>query len=378
LIKILNRNLKNKKYIFVYDLNTTQQTMTVKNTLFILLSIILIYGCKGKSTQDSTHTETSSIPYGEYNKIDTTGYFMYHSDDFPDNLNIIRKDDKAGVIDAENNLIIPCIYESIEGMYRNHELLGVRRTEDRRCGMINFKTGRLVIPYDYHSFDRVSHTDRYIKAYTDGQKYCIIDLKTEDVIIPPRYWTIWAHGGYFFCNEGDNRFKLIDSTNTVVSSHIYNGVRGWSDKNGSLGFIVKRNGQFGVMMNKGNGFSEVIPCEYDDISDFYSGMFIPTDPIQVLQKDGKYGILSTTGKILIPCEYDEFSDEFIDGLISTSRNNKWGLVDVDKDILTEVAPCIYDTLKWYFPEDNGTSKIKAIGIILNERTDTIDYEKHIR
>lgn len=355
--------------------------MIGKNLLLILLVLGMLCGCKEKAAQINTDTISYTEDYdasGIGNKIDTTGCFMYHSDDFPENLNVIRKDGKAGVIDHENNIVVPCIYESIEGMYRNHELLGVRRTEDRRCTLIEYRTGRQILPFDYHSLDRISHTDRYIQAYCEGQKHCIIDLEEERVVIPPRYWTIWAHGGYFFCNEGNSRFKLIDSTNTIVTPQIYDGVTGWSDNNGSLGFIVQRDGQYGVMMNKGNGFKEVVPCEYDNITDFYSGMFIPVDPIQILKKNGKYGILSTTGKVLLPCEYDEFSDEFIEGMITTSKDNKWGLIEVCKDTLTEVAPCVYDTLIWDFPEDKNSQKVRAIGIVSNGRADTIDYKKYMR
>jgi len=355
--------------------------MIGKNIVLMLLVTVALYSCKDKSTRTNTTTTyntENSERGGKGSKIDTTGCFMYHPDDFPDDMNVIRKDEKAGVIDSENNIIVPCIYVSIEGMFRNHELLVVRRTEDRHCTLIDYKTGRQILPFDFHSLNRISHTDRYIQAYCEGQKHCIIDLKEERVVIPPRYWTIWAHGGYFFCNEGNSRFKLIDSTNTVVSSQIYENVMGWNDKNGSLGFIVQRDGQYGVMMNKGNGFKEVVPCEYDYITDFYSGMYIPIDPIQVLKKNGKYGILSTTGNILLPCEYDEFSDEFIEGLITTSKDGKWGLVNIFKDKIEEVAPCIYDTLTWYFPEDKDPQKVQAVGIVLNDRTDTIDYEKYIR
>ncbi len=355
--------------------------MEIKNFISILLITVLICSCKEKPKQHDTQTDTSQDFYSQNNiegeeitkeKIDTTGCFMYHPEDFPDHLKVIRKDEKAGVIDTDNHLIVPCIYASIEGMYRNYELLGVRRTEDRRCGMIDFKTGQLVIDYDYHSFDRISHTDRFIKAYTDGQKYCILDVETESVAIPPKYWTIWAHGGYFFCNEGNNRYKLIDSTNTVVSDYIYDKVYGWDDKKGSLGFIVRREGQYGVMMKKSGEFKEVVPCEYDDISELNPSAYVPVNPLLVLMKNNKYGIVSTKGEILLPCEYDKLSEGLELGMLKMSRDNKWGLVEVYKDKINEVAPCIYDNLSIEVSEDR---EIKAFGTITDVRTDTIDYQK---
>lgn len=56
-----------------------------------------------------------------------------------------------------------------------------------------------------------------------------------------------------------------------------------------------------------------------------------------------YGVVSKNNKIVVPFEYDEIVNTFSSGLINVCKNDKWGCLDLEGNI---VIPLIYD---WIFP-----------------------------
>lgn len=63
-----------------------------------------------------------------------------------------------------------------------------------------------------------------------------------------------------------------------------------------------------------------------------------------IEFDGTYyGVVSKNNKIVVPFEYDEIVNTFSSGLINVCKNDKWGSLDLDGNI---VIPLIYD---WIFP-----------------------------
>ena len=80
------------------------------------------------------------------------------------------------------------------------------------------------------------------------------------------------------------------------------------------------------------GGVEVLPCEYDYISDFHEGY-------ASVEICGKCGLIDEDAKIVVPCKYDNFL-RFNDGLAAVCLNGKWGAVNCEGK---EVVACVYNT-----------------------------------
>ena len=93
---------------------------------------------------------------------------------------------------------------------------------------------------------------------------------------------------------------------------------------------VKKDGKWGYIDKTGK---EVVPCQYDNALGF-------SDGLAVVEKGGKCGYIDKTGKEVIPCKYDVESD-FSDGLAAVGKGGKFGFIDKNGK---EVTPCRYDSV----------------------------------
>ena len=139
-----------------------------------------------------------------------------------------------------------------------------------------------------------------------------------------------------------------------------------------LARVQNRNSEWGFINTKGE---EVIPCIYDDVSNF-------SDGLACVSLNMKYGYINKHGDIVIPLVYNsayhsiycfEFSEDlalarlnyeygyinkegigvipciyenalpFSDGLASVELNNKWGFINHNGEV---VIPFLYDDVPW--------------------------------
>ena len=109
-------------------------------------------------------------------------------------------------------------------------------------------------------------------------------------------------------------------------------------------YVVCRNGKYGYV-DKTRRL--VIPCQYDNACDFSEGL-------AEIKKSGKWGFIDKTGREVIPCRYDDASG-FSEGLARVKKSGKWGFVDKTG---REVIPCKYDDA---FGFSKGLAQVKKSG-----------------
>ena len=100
---------------------------------------------------------------------------------------------------------------------------------------------------------------------------------------------------------------------------------------------VWKNGKWGYIDSTGK---LVTPCEWDDAGYFYEGF-------ACVKEEEKWGYIDTTGKLVIPCEWD-WSAAFDNGLTWVEKDRKWGCIDTTGKI---VVPCELDHV--YYGEFDG-------------------------
>lgn len=128
---------------------------------------------------------------------------------------------------------------------------------------------------------------------------------------------------------------------------------------------VDSAGKTGVFNEKGE---VIVPFEYDDISEFYSGIACAikdqraiyidvegnkkwdcdyedaqgfSEDKAAIKKDGKWGFIDLQGEEIIFCQYDEVKP-FSEEIAAVKKDGKWGFINKEGN---SISGCIYDNVK---------------------------------
>lgn len=128
---------------------------------------------------------------------------------------------------------------------------------------------------------------------------------------------------------------------------------------------VDSDGKTGVFNEKGE---VIVPFEYDDISEFYSGIACAikdqraiyidvegnkkwdcdyedaqgfSEDKAAIKKDGKWGFIDLQGEEIIFCQYDEVKP-FSEEIAAVKKDGKWGFINKEGN---PISGCIYDDVK---------------------------------
>lgn len=155
--------------------------------------------------------------------------------------------------------------------------------------------------------------------------------------------------------------------------HIYSNI---GDYNNGLYIVRKDNDEegtyaYGVVNDGGTVY---IPVEYDRI-EFTNEYSAYEDNVYKCEKNGKWGLVSSTNGTLLPCEYNSLSNKG-NGIWRTFKNGKYGYVQLNRlSSITTLIPCIYESLGDYSSGSyiHATLKGKK-GMIDNKNKIIIPFE----
>ncbi|MCI9671794.1 MAG: hypothetical protein HFF49_09655 [Lawsonibacter sp.] len=284
------------------------------------------------------------------------GTTYQHVESFSEGLAVVSDQNyKHGAIDRTGRLVIPMEYDRMENFSHGLSAVGKQNGTDAYGnpfyaeGFIN-RTGAVAIPLDYgraHSFsDGLAvvgvhsgyEMDDYSGEYVQTHKYGFIDT-TGKVVIPMIYDSVsfnWTDYNKAF-NDGaaavakDGKLGLIDRAGNIVvplkydcSTNAYdayfsNNVIAFYEGNGERGhsYLMDSRGNFAV------------PPEYEFKwrSPKYGEPGAFFDDVAVVGKNGKWGYMDRSGKLLLPLEYDEVSYAS-KGIGVVRQGSRYGIVDL--------------------------------------------------
>jgi len=321
---------------------------------------------------------------------------------------IVGIDDKYGVIDRNGKHILPVIYDEI-GVFQEGLIYALK---DSLYGYYD-KKGRLKIN---HCFEEAfSFQNGKAKVQVDGMQAYINNLG--DYIFPPLYKNIKFYTDSLVVFELNGKFGIsnlsgqwIDSTLFDMIGELNEGLAivsldqkiGYLDVEGKVKIAVEfdefpnfielgkfnastavayKNGKYGVI-NKTGG--QILPFKYHQLGFIsnqtafnkgkgwgyfnlnyeisiqpnfeFAESFI--DSFAMVQKDGKWGVIDTTGNYLLNPIYDEV--ELVENLgFITILNDKKGLFDWRGEELLAI-------------ENEQVRKLKE-GLVLVVNSDEISY-----
>lgn len=289
---------------------------------------------------------------------------------------------KFGILNEKGKTIVPNQYETIDQLSDGLFALQL----NGKYGFINTK-GELVIPFQFDSTR--GFTDGYAIVITDND-FGVIDKKG-NIVLKMEYDGIYPTGlkqtflifdrkrnKYVANIKGEKIFEIkYDSFDKFYNDYavIKNDNKyGLIDKNGNIVIACK----YYALGNYENGFSLTFKKEKEDLDglmDLHENIlvepkydFLSTGLVDFIAINSLKGLMDKSGKIVLTPEYDQLGYSFEEGLISISKDGKYGFANEKGEI---VISMIYDEVKifsagiapalkkgfWGFIDKNGNTVI---------------------
>jgi len=204
----------------------------------------IVHGNEGKGVIDINDEEIIPLIYSEIENIDVEGMLF----------RVKQRTDKVGIINLKTSIKIPPEYDTIvydsNGMYRvkQNNLVGVLDSN-----------GEIVIPIKYLGV--LPEKDNTYRVRNDLNKEGIINLNNE--VIKPFGYSKYSDGltpGEFISLDGNGKRGVVDVKGNVIIPFIYNRIEPYNNFN--VYFVSDESKRKGVI-DKNNNI--IIPIEYYDI-----------------------------------------------------------------------------------------------------------------
>jgi len=218
---------------------------------------------------------------------------------------IINNDDYYGIVDCENNQIVPCEYDIIESYPSKKGEVYVVLRKDGKCALCDILNKTMLAELIYDNISLYESDGELTFLLEIRGKYGLIKGKK---LIPANYNRIIVGNHYNIIVKGD-KYGIIDDDNNIIMPAEYQEISILEDDY----FKVKNSKGYSLgRVTEGKIYKEafdkicLLEKRYDNrsILDF---VFV--------EKDGKQGCISlSNGEVKIPIEYDKID------LVSVNRH----------------------------------------------------------
>lgn len=280
-----------------------------KNSFLLILLYFLFLPLNLKSQELVSFNEDTLWGYKDkMNNVVIKPQYQF-ARKFINNYAVVFKNDSAGIIDKQNNIVIPFKYNNLEHLGDDRFMFGYRT--------------------------------KYFGEYDMG-----IINKNLKIIIPAKFYNI---------EKNKNFYKVTKNIDTILQKN----------ESGDLRSVKSLYGLFNV-----DG-REIIPCNYDQLIFLNDNLIVlEKDNLQALfnykgealtdfiytvfgdfhdglakaRKGNKYGFINEVGKIIIPIKYD-YCNEFNNGLSIVTLNKKWLAINKNGKVIIEPKDSYEDIKK---------------------------------
>ncbi|HJJ03653.1 MAG TPA: WG repeat-containing protein [Clostridiaceae bacterium] len=215
--------------------------------------------------------------FKEYSKVEAIDNFDSKQNIwYEDDVLRVEKDEKYGLINFEGKEVLPCDYDEITALKGVTNNLLVKK--DGKVGLVNEK-GQTIVNTEYKDIKTLKegYKNEYI-IVNDNNQYGIIST-TGTVIIEPKYEDVkYLNNSEMFAIKDAGVWKLINKDNQILIDGVYDNIIEAKGEN----VVVEKGGKYGVVTTKNE---EKIPVEYEQIKYTFSIYYIA-------KTGGKYGIIN--------------------------------------------------------------------------------------
>jgi len=207
--------------------------------------------------------------------------------------------EKKGVLDKNNKVIIPFIYDDIIGNSISCDV----KTDHFKVklnglyGLVD-ENNNILVPIEYEDVSFINESS-YVKVQKDGKYGFLKDGKIQIPIVyekeKDKYYEA-EFNSFQDIIKKDKKYGVIDKNNKEITGFIYDSIRNNRHYNSCFHskYIVMKEQKWGVIDSLGK---EVIPFTYDGVGRSR------LDEI-VLIKNDKQGVFNMYGENIVPLEYD--------------------------------------------------------------------------
>lgn len=287
---------------------------------------------------------------------------------FTNNMGIVVKNEKYGVIDSNNKIIIPFVHDFIEYLGDGFFKVGdqTKYWGEYYYGVVN-KENQIILEKKYSGISKKNNffvatiqIDSIIGKISIGDirgrniYYGLFSLKGK-MIIPVQYQNLeWVNDELIVLRKG-NKQALYNSEGRALTDFKY--AQTWIRFNNGLSSI-RLDSKCGYINKNGR---EIIPPIFQICHPFYGNFSL------VKERD-KYKLINKNGKPIAFLKYD-FVRNFFSGTAIAKTNNKWVLVDSTSKELTPP----YDDIKRAYNGGIAVKKSNKWALIDNKGNLLTDF-----
>lgn len=245
--------------------------------------------------------------YGYIGRNYEAGYFVVQKKD-------VSGKDKYFLLDKNCKGIVE---SGVDSVYMSDTAAYTRIKSAGKISFINALTGKNAFP---EIFDEALPFKWQVAFVKNGEKWGAVD-ETGKLVVPMKCdslsYKFWG-GRLLLGTSMDGRVGVTETNGKVVLNNEYTLIA--FTPPGLL--KLKKDGRYGVMKTSGG---EVAPFQYDGMSNAQENPTLPDWPAVVMVK-GKYGLLNEKGEKILETKYDliEYMEE---GVFAMKDGKSWTLTD---------------------------------------------------
>jgi len=226
--------------------------------------------------------------FTEYDKVEVIeNYDSKQNIWYEDNILKVTKNGKYGLIDFEGNVLLNCEYDEITSLKSVESNFIVK--QNNKVGLVNSK-GQDIIKTEYADIRvlKEGYKNEYLIVDENGNSGVISTSGT--VILNPTYKEIkYIDSAEIFVAKIEEKWTLINKNLEVLNNEYNNYISVKGDN-----VIVEKDGKYGIITTKGE---QKIAPNYESLEYAFSVYYIA-------KQGGKYGIINIENTNIIPFEYE--------------------------------------------------------------------------
>jgi len=207
---------------------------------------------------------------------------------------VVNKNGKTGFVNEEGKEVVPCKYDEAGSFENGYTIVKIKTGEyDYKNGLID-STGKEVITLKYGKLEYYPKDNVLVFGEENTSKVGLMDIKGK-VLIPPQYefWSKTVSKGLWPVGKNDI-CGVVNLKNEIVVPFTYEMIESYSDELNVA--LAKKDGKYGFIDRTGK---VIIPFMYKD--GWSSSTYL------AVKKDDKWGIINVDNKIILPFEYVSIS-----------------------------------------------------------------------
>jgi hypothetical protein len=283
---------------------------------------------------------------------------------------IVKLNDRMGIIDENENIILPIVYKDIKTYpYNDGSFLAINKDGKYGCVLIN---GKISLPFEYDQINSgYSNNLKTIKNNKCGLIQVNNGSPTE--IVTCEYDNINIENETFIV-EKNKLFGILDSFGKLIVPCEYESIEKVNKNinySNSFVFIAKKNKKFILLDKNGQqisaeAYSKIFPIPYlNKEGTYYSEVKYS---YLMFQNNNKTGLLDMLGQQVMESNYDEIIGE-TNNIVLVKQKEKIGVYN----LLTkkEIIPCIYDQVVLDVSGNYGIKGKEIFSIDFNDSTKSV-------